>query len=93
VRELRLTDAALQALIAPALHERFKSAGMHTLERDAEHHSIVLPVRINLAGTVTIERDDDGTWVFRQELNQTLADRTSDANALHQEAFTDARGQ
>lgn len=84
--ELRISDAELQRLVATALIGRLRTAGFHTLPSMTERCSICFPVSLELAGYVTVERHDDGTWSFQQELDLDLAERTRDVERYHASA-------
>lgn len=88
MRELRLSDAELQALIAPALRKKLKAAGFAFGTATDEHAGFYFPINLALAGSISVVRYEDGTWVFAQETNATLADRTADAFVSHVEACT-----
>ena len=87
MREVQFTDAELQALVAPALRKKLKAAGFQGGASDRSDWSpqgcIFLPVFIDMAGSVEIERTEDGVWTFRQELDFELSERTSAVQIIH----------
>lgn len=89
MKEARISDAEMQRLVATALTKRLRASGLHTIDSSASRWAICLPVTINLAGVVVIDHDEDaGEWVFRQELEAELADRTAFAESAHAAAFS-----
>lgn len=88
MKELRLTDRELQDMIAPALRARLRAAGFEPMHSDgAEPMGFSLPITLDLAGDVTLERNiDEGIWTFRQVAHGDLADRTDFAERAHREA-------
>lgn len=88
MKELRLTDAELQALIAPALRAKLRAAGFEAGRPSTIHGYpfFFLPINLDLAGQVSIERSEDGTWMFRQEQNPIVVERTEVAEECHRGA-------
>jgi hypothetical protein len=87
VKELRLTDRELQALIAPALLARLKAAGFVTAHSEgAQPVGFAFPITLNLAGEVTLHRSDEGVWTLTQLSDGDLAERTEFAQRAHVEA-------
>ena len=76
MKELRIGDRELQALIAPALTARLKAEGFHTGVPTTEHCGFYFPINLCLAGDIEIVRHEDGTWIFSQEVDDRLASRT-----------------
>lgn len=93
MRELRLSDQEVQKLIAPALRRRLKQAGFVSGTASGHHYGFVFPINLGLAGSVSIERFDDGTWVFQQEVDMRLAERTHETFTIHAEAIARASVQ
>lgn len=87
MREVQISDAELQALIAPPIRERLKAAGFQTGASVTASCGVFLPVFLDMAGSIEVERTEDGMWTFRQELNVELADRTADALHAHVESI------
>lgn len=87
MKELRLTDAELQALIAPALRARLQESGFafgRPMDARLDEFDIMLfPIGLDLAGLASVERDLEGVWTFRQIDSAVLHDRTADALRSH----------
>ena len=66
MRELRLTDAELQQLVATSLREALIKAGFARGSSVERVGSFMMPINLDLAGNITIERGEDGVWTFRQ---------------------------
>ena len=86
MRELRITDEDLQALIADGLRKKLKAAGFNTVVPSSDHAGFFFPVNLSLAGECTVTRHEDGTWTITQEDNALLADRTDDCLGFHAQA-------
>ena len=85
MKEMRITDAELQAMIAPALKARLHAAGFTPGFCDAEHCGFFFPVNLELAGTCTVTREEDGTWTFAQQ-DTAVADRMEQSLEMHADA-------
>lgn len=87
MKELRLTDGELQAIVAPAIRERLRAAGfaMGTSSGDLPS-SFWMPVNLNLAGHVEIIRSEDGVWSFTQ-VDGVIADRVAVTGEIHEGAI------
>lgn len=86
MRELRITDEDLQALIADALRDKLKAAGFNTVVGSTEHAGFFFPINLGLAGQCTVTRHEDGTWTFTQEDNARLAERMEACLGFHAQA-------
>lgn len=90
MHELRLTDLELQSLLAPALKARLRQEGFKFGEsespHDETHNLLLLPVNLDLADEVMVERTDDGVWVFRQS-NPAISRRLLESMLAHGEAI------
>ena len=86
MRELRITDAELQALIAPGLRARLKQAGFRNGTASNDHTGFFFPINLEIAGSCTVGRLEDGTWVFTQVDDAVIAERTELASAAHTDA-------
>lgn len=85
MRELRLTDAELQGLIAPALRGRLVREGFRLGASEGEgatYGVLMFPVNLDLAGMVTVERTEEGVWIFQQQ-ERVVFDRFADSFVLH----------
>ena len=93
MKELRLTDAELRALIAPALLDKLRCAGFATATAAgaAEPCAFYFPINLALAGEVTVNRSTEGVWTITQECDPLLAERTADTQTAHIEAMLSAR--
>jgi len=89
VKELRITDAELQSMIAPALKAKLHAAGFQRGFCDAEHCGFFFPINLELAGTCTVTRNEDGTWTFTQQDN-TITDRLDETYEIHAAAIETA---
>ncbi len=87
MRELRITDAELQALIAPGLRRKFVEAGFKTGTASDENTSFFFPINLQLAGECFVTRHEDGTWTFTQEEAPMIADRVAQAAVSHASAI------
>jgi hypothetical protein len=87
--ELRLTDIELQRLLAPALKKRLAREGFRfgTSESPQDgYNTILLPVRLDLADSVSLSRDPDGLWIF-QQIDPGIERRFLETFADHYEAI------
>lgn len=88
MRELQITDAELERLIAPAIRKRMRAAGFKMgTASDEVPSAFVFPINLNLAGVVGVHRSEDGVWTFSQEDDPMLADRMIDSMMAHEQAF------
>jgi hypothetical protein len=90
MKQLTMTDKEVQALIAPAIRKKLKAAGFVSGTASDDHAGYLFPIDLQLAGAITIQRHDDGTWVFQQEEDLTLMERTAATFAAHYEATQEA---
>lgn len=79
MREVTISDRELQALIAPALISWLKAKGFQGGLPSGEHNGFWFPISLDFAGEVHAVRYEDGTWIFSQELNERLIQRTHSA--------------
>lgn len=86
MKEFKISDAGLQALVADALRKRLIAAGLRPGAPSNDCCAVALPVNLNLAGEVEVERDEDGTWTFRQQLDAEVSSRTAFAAECHASA-------
>jgi len=90
MKELKLTDGELQALIAPVLCKKLRAAGFKMgTASDEESSSFFFPINFNLTGNCYVFRDADGIWTIGQE-DAVIHDRVSSAMRLHIAAINDA---
>jgi hypothetical protein len=82
VLELRMDDRELARLIAPALQQRLREAGFKTGTASNRNAAFYMPINLDLAGHVAVTRYEDGTWIFSQEVNSCLVQRTDDTDAM-----------
>ena len=88
MRELRISDAELQGIIAPLLRTRLKEAGFAVgTPSDQEPTTFVFPINLDLVGAVAVTREEDGTWWFQQEADPMLFDRLGESMVAHFHAF------
>lgn len=88
MREVQITDAELERLIAPAIRKRLRAAGFKMgTASDEVPSAFMFPINLNLAGVVGVHRSEDGVWTFSQEDNPMLADRMMDSMIAHGHAF------
>ena len=84
MRELRITDGEVQALIAPAFRARLRAEGFKMgTASDADPSSFFFPINLNLAGHVEVVRGADGVWSIFQEDDAHINDRTAAASEYH----------
>jgi hypothetical protein len=87
MKELRITDQDLQALVAPALRERLKKVGFVLGRSTGEFPAAVwVPINLDLVGWCHFVRTDDGVWVFQQDENR-MAEIVADGREDHGEAI------
>ena len=82
MKELHITDAELQKLIAPALRKRLKAAGFHTGTASDDNCAFFFPINLSVAGSVKVTRHEDGTWCIQQETSPALSERTDACDGL-----------
>jgi hypothetical protein len=70
LKQLELSDAQVQELVAPALLKRLRDAGFHTGVPTDTATTVYVPINLDLVGDVEIVRYEDGTWVFRQQTTE-----------------------
>lgn len=88
MKELRLTDGEMQALVANKLRAKLRAAGFKMgPPADQEPPTFYFPININVAGEVAIVRHEDGTWTILQDEHGMLADRTAAALGIHAAAI------
>lgn len=92
MKEVRLSNRELQALIAPGLIAKLKAAGFQAGRSSGECCAVVFPINLNFSGTVDIERTDDGVWTFRQQDDVDVASRTEFAAQAHAAAVSEREG-
>lgn len=92
MREIRISDAELQKLIATALRKRLVEGGFRSGAREDVNCSAFFPINLDLSGCVTVQRDDDGFWTFTQEVDEVAGDRTAEAHGAHTAAVAGVRG-
>jgi hypothetical protein len=89
MRELQITDADLQKLLAPTIRKYLRKAGFKMgAPSGAEPPSYFFPINLELAGDVTVTRREDGTWSFTQETDLMLIERTAESGFAHASACT-----
>ena len=87
MKEVRISDADLQRDLSNALTARLKKAGFHTGAASDELCTVMFPIRLDLAGRVTIGRDESGFWTFTQELELDVSERTAFVEQTHAAAI------
>jgi hypothetical protein len=80
--EVLITDAELQKLIAPPIIKFLKSKGLRAGTPSDDNCAYWFPINLELAGTVEIERGEDGTWLIRQD-DAIIADRCAETLMIH----------
>lgn len=91
MKELRITDAEMQRLVALPLRTYLIRHGFKHGEASTDHAIYAFPVALDLAGVVTVVHEDDGHWRFVQETDETLSDRLDSSLASHTEAVVAQR--
>lgn len=86
MRELRLTDRDLQALVAPGLRAKLRAAGFKIGRSSGEFPAaLFVPISLDLVGWCQFTRDEDGVWTILQDETR-MADILDDAHAMHADA-------
>lgn len=83
MREFSISAKDLQAAVGDTLRARFKRAGLQIVPSDGGNCTVMLPVNLHLVGNVEVICEEDGTWIFRQELEMEVADRVKYAEGAH----------
>lgn len=77
-----MDDRELAALIAPALQQKLREAGFKTGTASNRNAAFYMPINLDLAGHVSVERYEDGTWVFSQVTDNCMVTYLDEANAI-----------
>jgi hypothetical protein len=93
MRELKLTDREVASLIGNALRRKLRKSGFTMGTSTHEHAGFYFPISLDLAGSVSVERFEDGTWLFKQEMNAMLQERTEQTFEIHCDAIIGAERQ
>ncbi len=92
MRTVRISDAELQKLIATELRKRLVAGGFAPGARSDVNCFAFFPINLDLAGSATVQRDEDGFWTFTQEVDEIAEDRTAEAHGAHASAVAAVRG-
>ena len=86
MRELRISDAELQSIIAPQLRKRLRKAGFAMGAPSAEQQpTYMFPINLDVSGVMMVIRQDDGVWIFQQE-DMKIAERLEESFLMHGDA-------
>ena len=86
MKELRITDSELQAVIAPALRKFLAGKGFLMGTPSDSLTTYFFPIDVNLAGCVDVTRDADGVWTITQD-EHGMAERVAVSAFEHGEAI------
>ena len=87
MKQLSITSTELQALVAGALKSRLRAAGFALGPGDGvERACFMIPVNLGMTGNCQLTYHEDGTWLFEQEDDDKVADRTQDTFLSHFDA-------
>ena len=88
MREVQITDAELERLIAPAIRKFMRRVGFKMgTPSDETPSAFMFPINLNLSGAIGVHRSEDGVWTFSQEDDPMLADRMIETMIAHGQAF------
>ena len=87
MKQLAISAVELQTLVATALRDKLRAAGFKLGPGDGQERScFTIPVNLGMTGNCQLTYHEDGTWLFEQEDDATVADRTQDTFQSHFDA-------
>jgi hypothetical protein len=81
VRELQISDAELQKIIATGIRKKLKDFGFKTGPASDGNQGFFFPINLDLSGEISVVRTADGVWTFTQEDDAIFADRTAECTS------------
>ncbi len=91
MKQLSIKSDELQSLVATALKARLRAAGFKLGSSDGlERSCLMIPVNVGMTGYCQLTYHEDGTWLFEQEDDTVVAERTHDTFRSHFDAQRNA---